>query len=273
MLSTVNSLTLDQGMTSRHQDPAISAPSKVLNLRHRSHTVRPKTTYFPGMEESNGPATIPGHASASGDHVISYPQLVSQSSKGSKVKEKKKVSRSSTFRSKEKKEKEEKEKDKGGGGGQGSGGGLQGNHLEDSSRVSEQLYISCITALKASLEEMMVSGFCCMLWWVVSVMTITNCCIFQWTGVPVYTKTRGNPVSTSCLDNCPKSVAGKWFPPSTSSLQYTHSNFASVANSLQLMKTMFELSTTTNYACSSPKVWPAARQLFLVENLDPCHFS
>ena len=47
----------------------------------------------------------------------------------------------------------------------------------------------------------------------------------------------------------------------------------SVANSLQLMKTMFKLSTTTNYACSSPKVWPAARQLYQVENLDPCHFS
>lgn len=153
ILSTFNSVTSDQSVVSRHPDLASGTPSsRVLNLRQRSHTVRPKTSYFEDMDGSGSPATIAGHASTSGDHVISYPQPVSQTPKGSKVKEKKRVNRSSTFRSKEKKE--EKEKTSAGGGG---GSQSQGNHLaEESSRISEQLYISCISALKSSLEEIMV---------------------------------------------------------------------------------------------------------------------
>ena len=59
----------------------------------------------------------------SGDHVVSYPQLVSQGSKGTKVKEKKKMNRSSTFRSK-------LGEDKPPAGG-GSGGAGQGNSRSD----------------------------------------------------------------------------------------------------------------------------------------------
>lgn len=148
----MNSLTLDHSMVARHHDPAPAGPSyRGLNLRQRSHTVRPKTTYFPGVDDtdvSGSSATI----GTSGDHVISHPQLVSNS-KGSKVKEKKKVNRSSTFRSKEKKEEKEKEKEKPAAAASVSSTQASG---EDSSHT-EQLYISCITALKLSLQEIMVS--------------------------------------------------------------------------------------------------------------------
>lgn len=138
LLFTINSMTTDHSAASRHQDAAGS--SRVLNLRQRAHTVRPKTTYF--SEETDAPA--------SGDHVISHPQLVPQPTKSKTVKEKKKVARSSTFRSKEKKE--DKKEDV-------SAMYQQGNHSEENSARSEQIYIQCICALKSSLEEIMVCMF------------------------------------------------------------------------------------------------------------------
>ncbi len=163
LLSTVNSVTNEQSPASRHQEPAsrlqdqagTTIASKVLNLRQRSNTTRPKTAYFSDDVDIGGSsATITGYVS--GDHVISHPQLVSQNFKGAKpAKEKKKVNRSSTFRSKEKKEEKEKEKEKVSGlvvsqqGGQGADG-------DDGGRVSEHQFVSCITALKDSLQEMVV---------------------------------------------------------------------------------------------------------------------
>jgi hypothetical protein len=83
--------------------------------------------------------------------VISYPQLVSQSSKSknSKEKDKKKVARSSTFRNKEKKEDKKEER-------HAPVASHPWNHSEEGGAKSEQTYIDCITVLKCSLEEIMV---------------------------------------------------------------------------------------------------------------------
>lgn len=164
ILSTVNSVTSDTSATVRHQDhaPPSTTNSKLLNARHRAHTVRPKTAYFSGHDDTDNPgisATITGHAvtagGAVGDHVISYPVPVPKASKPPK--EKKKVGRSSTFRSKEKKEdkKEDKDKEKVSGlvGVVHQQGVVMG---DEKSRASEQLYIKCITSLNSSLEEIMV---------------------------------------------------------------------------------------------------------------------
>ena len=164
LLSVLHSSTSDQDLASRNQDLASSATvaSKVLNLRQRSNTTRPKTAYFSeDIDIGSSSSTIAGYAS--GDHVISPPQLVSQNFKGVKpAKEKKKVNRSSTFRSKEKKEEKEKEKEKEkvsslvvGVSSQQQGG--QGAGSEEAGRVTEQQYVSCITALKDSLQDIMVS--------------------------------------------------------------------------------------------------------------------
>lgn len=173
LLSTVNSVTADSNVVTRHQDPAAASNSRVLNLRQR-HTVRPKTTYFDDVDVGRTTATITGHGSTSGpEHVISHPQppqLVSNTRGSKPVKEKKKVNRSATFRSKEKKEdkKEEKEKEK-----------LLGvapsqrSSSEDSNHVSEQLYVDCIIALKSCLEEMTVRHvmYClCIVFKVIQVM-------------------------------------------------------------------------------------------------------
>ena len=142
----------------KQQEPHPPIPnSKVVSAtRHqRSNTVRPKTAYFPGMDENEGPtsATISGHAMAvgmTGDHVISHPIPVS---KVTKPKEKKKVNRSSTFR-KEKKEDKKEEKDR-----------LSGltnvlhqphSQPDEKFRVPEGQYVNCIKALKTSLEDMVV---------------------------------------------------------------------------------------------------------------------
>ena len=81
--------------------------------------------------------------------MISYPVP-----KGTKlIKEKKKINRSVTFRSKEKKDDKKEEKEK-----QFMGMVSQpGNVVEENSRIPEQPYLKCITALKSSLEEMIVS--------------------------------------------------------------------------------------------------------------------
>ena len=169
LLLSINSVSTDQSPGSRHQEPAsrqqdmaaaaTTIPKKVLNLRQRSNTARPKTTYFPDDVDVGGgsAATITGYAS--GDHVISHPQLISQNFKGVKpAKEKKKVNRSSTFRSKEKKEEKEKDKEK-----EKVSGlvlaqqGGQGADVEEGGRVPEHQYASCITALKDSLQDIMVS--------------------------------------------------------------------------------------------------------------------
>ena len=149
LLSSVDSVTTDQNIVTRNQDPATS--SKYLNLRQRSHTVRPATTYFPGDDDTD--------IALSGDHVISYPQPPTQTptrtaGRSKTVKEKKKLGRSSTFKSKEKKEekKEEKEKEK-----SASLSAQQGNHSAENNQRSEKLYVSCINALKVSLEEILVS--------------------------------------------------------------------------------------------------------------------
>jgi len=138
----------------KQQEPHPPVPNSkiVSSTRHqRSNTVRPKTAYFPGVDENDGPtsATIPGHAMA-GDHVISHPIPMS---KAIKPKEKKKVNRSSTFR-KEKKEDKKEEKER-----------LSGltnalhqphNQPDEKLRVSEGQYANCIKALTTSLEDMMV---------------------------------------------------------------------------------------------------------------------
>lgn len=154
LLFTVNSLTSDQNAASRHQD---AGAARILNLRQRSQTVRPKTTYFPDETDAGGSSA--GYTN-SGDHVISYPQLVSHPTKSKtfKEKEKKKVMRSSTFRNKEKKEDKKEEKPSVGVSYQ------QGNHSEENSARSEQIYIRCITALKSSLEEIMVRAMCGLCW-------------------------------------------------------------------------------------------------------------
>ena len=158
LLSTVNSVTTDQSVTSRHHYPATSAGSKILLSRQRASTVRPKTSYFPGMEDDNPThtsATMAGFSTTStGDHVISSPQPLPppQYTKGVKsVKEKKKVARSSTFKKKEKEEKEkEKEKEK--------MVVSPSVPAEESTLIPEQHYISCISSLKSSLEDMIVSS-------------------------------------------------------------------------------------------------------------------
>lgn len=152
LLFTVDSVTTDQNTIARHQDvPAIS--SKYHNLRQRSHTVRPATTYFPGDDDTD--------IALSGDHVISYPQPPTQpptrpTGRPKTVKEKKKLGRSSTFKSKEKKEDKKEEKDKS------MSVAAQGNHSAENNQRSEKLYVSCITALKSSLEEILVSVYT---WW------------------------------------------------------------------------------------------------------------
>lgn len=137
------------------QDPVTNA--RLLNLRQRSQTVRPKTAYYfsdetDGGGGGGGSAGIVSSCSSSGDHVISHPQLVSQParSKTVKEKEKKKVTRSSTFRNKEKKEEKEKLS--------GLVGATHpvGNQSEENHARSEQLYATCINALKSSLEEILV---------------------------------------------------------------------------------------------------------------------
>lgn len=150
LLLAVSSMTTDhQSAASRCQDAGSSA--KALLLRQRAHTVRPKTTYFTEETDAGVLTAVPSHAT-SGDHVISYPQLVSQPTKSKTVKEKekKKIIRSSTFRNKEKKEEKEKPVVSGGVAFQ------QGNHSEENSARSEQMCIQCISMLKSSLEEMMV---------------------------------------------------------------------------------------------------------------------
>ena len=154
LLSALSTITADGNAASRHQAPPASTnPRGGLNLRNRSQTVRPKTAYFTEETDGASSATIPGSNLASGEHVISYPQLVSQSSpskpKPSKEKEKKKVSRSSTFRTKEKKAEEKKEEKE-------KLASVTSQRSEEDSARSEQLYISCISGLKASLKEVMV---------------------------------------------------------------------------------------------------------------------
>ena len=144
---------MDRSTATRHQDAASSAGTKAINLRQRSQTVRPKTTYFSDEIDGGGsPATLTSYSS--GDHVISYPQLVSQPPKPKPVKEKekKRIIRSSTFRNKDKDKDKKEEKEKLAG----SMGSSQGNHSDENSARSEELYMSCITALKTSLEEIMV---------------------------------------------------------------------------------------------------------------------
>ena len=160
----LHSVTSEQDLSSRTQDLATSATmsSKVLNLRQRSNTTRPKTAYFSEDVDIGGSSsTISGYVS--GDHVISPPQMISQNFKGVKqAKEKKKVNRSSTFRSKDKKEEKEKEKEKVSGLVVGTSSqqqqGGQGTGSEEGGRVAEQQYVSCITSLKDSLQDIMVSG-------------------------------------------------------------------------------------------------------------------
>ena len=161
LLSTVNSMTADHSAASRHQDAASAGANRILLLRQRAQTVRPKTSYFPDEPDAGGTvATLAGHTS-SGDHVISFPQLVSHPTKSKtfKEKDKKKVARSSTFRNKEKKEKEkekeDKKEEKQSAAGS-TGVTFQQRNNDENSARSEQIYIQCITALKCSLEDMMV---------------------------------------------------------------------------------------------------------------------
>lgn len=152
LLVTVNSVTSDHTLTSRQQEQASAPNSRILNLRLRANSARPKTTFFSVSDDIDVGRTSNtiNTYSSSGDHVISYPQLVSKSTKT--FKEKKKVTRSATFRNKKEERKEDKEREK-----QAGAVLLEGKPTEESSKVSEQLYVSCITALKASLEEIIVS--------------------------------------------------------------------------------------------------------------------
>lgn len=148
------------GGNSKKQDGCPPLPNSKLPIsRHqRSNTVRPRTAYFTGVDDSDGgtSATMGGHGMPggnSGDHVISHPITVT---KAIKPKEKKKVNRSSTFK-KEKKEDRKEEKER--------LSGLtntvhQSNAItEEKYRVPEIQYINCIKELQISLEEMMVRVF------------------------------------------------------------------------------------------------------------------
>jgi len=142
---------------SKKQDGIPPLPnSKTSITRHqRSNTVRPRTAYFSGVDDSDGPtsATMGGHSmsgSNTGEHVISHPIALA---KAIKPKEKKKVNRSSTFK-KEKKEDKKEEKER-----------LSGltnvvHHssttAEEKYKVPEIQYINCIKELQSSLEEMLV---------------------------------------------------------------------------------------------------------------------
>ena len=161
ILSSDNSMTHNTSSSTKYQDPSISSTYKSVDFHNPSNTTRPKSTYLFGHDDIDSAGissvTVSPHAISAratmGEHIISHPIP-----KGSKLlKEKKKVSRSSTFRNKEKKEdkKEEKEKEKISGlvGVVHQQGGMVDN---EKSRASEQLYVKCITALKTSLEEIMV---------------------------------------------------------------------------------------------------------------------
>ncbi len=142
---------------SKKQDGYPPVPtSKMPIARHqRSNTVRPRTAYFSGVDDSDGPtsATIGGHTmlgSNTGEHVISHPITLT---KAIKPKEKKKVNRSATFK-KEKKEDKKEEKER-------LSGLTNAVHhsstaTEEKYRVSEIQYINCIKELQSSLEEMLV---------------------------------------------------------------------------------------------------------------------
>ena len=68
-------------------------------------------------------------------------------------------------------------------------------------------------------------------------------------------------------------MAGKWREyTSYCFFYYSHSCFISVNNHLTSMKTMFNVSNTIINSCSTPKLWPVARQLSEVENLERSHF-
>ena len=130
--------------------------------RQRSQTgysPRPKTAYYGSSTAGEEPEPGSGtSATLSGDHVISYPVppgapfTTSKTSKQSKEKKKTKLDRSATFKGKEKEKEREKERLAATSSNVSSGG--DGG---ESARVPEQQLVECITKMKESLEEMVVS--------------------------------------------------------------------------------------------------------------------
>ena len=107
---------------------------------------RPKTAFFSEDEITNGSS-----ATLAVDHVITAPIASSRLVKSSKSEKKRKLDRSATFKGKDK----EKDKEK----------YLSVSHSGESDshyRVPEAQYVSCITSLKDSLQEMMVHYLCSM---------------------------------------------------------------------------------------------------------------
>ena len=153
--SQTTTVTADAGSAQRHQGAAVTNITRNVitrdspKNRNRSQTIhqqsqRPKTAYFTNDEDEKS-ATM----SQVGEHVISppIPPSVQKPAKSTKSERRRaKLDRSSTFRGKEKDKEREKKADNAGGG-----------DGAESYRIPEQRYIECVTGLKESLEEMIVS--------------------------------------------------------------------------------------------------------------------
>ena len=170
-LSPSNTSTVDASSAQRYHGAATSSGitrpflrDSPKNRQRSANTqqARPKTAYYGGG--GAGEDAEPGSgtsATISGEHVISYPvppgvSFTSKTSKPSKEKKKMKLDRSATFKGKEKEKEKEKEREKerlAATSSNASSGGDAGENL----RVSEQQVVECITKMKESLEEMVVS--------------------------------------------------------------------------------------------------------------------